>query len=776
MSTIPLIVCCPLSGNYSVTEEAVEFLSSLSNKPLGVITIAGKYRTGKSLFLNRVLLQKRNAFNIGSSVNACTKGIWLYTEPIKTPEGLDVLVLDSEGIGSLDADATHDSRVFALAILLSSLFIYNSVGSIDDSALQALSLVTNISKQIKVSAENETTTDDLAKVFPSFCWIVRDFSLRLENRQGDSINADTYLESALISSNPSDDVGHVKKVISNCFVERMCMTMVRPCQEEDDLQNLDNMDNQELRPVFVEQMEEIREKLMAQVRIKDYLGHSVTGNMLVALAKQYVVAINAGVAPVIKDSWKLMSEIQNRDVMDTALNKFVARVSNVSCGTRNPKDYKNELDEIFEYCVSYFEKNVMESSPGIKQKLEVKMSHHMETALEKNEEGLRTSLSLSTEAVSRVLAKGSKIPDIMSEITGLRFMWEVDYCDYTDNMWNSAMISLLYKYIVPLAKNQEQQIIELEKLQDKVEEKCCQLETKLTESEQREAQAKQDRSLIESDMEQCLADLTGYKTDCANLAELVKEMEQNKSEDATLQLKLVDAEKNLEFLRSKLQNCEETYHRNEEKYKSTLDTLQSQALDSLNQSKFKNQKLMDKMTIIECDSNRWKQNNEKSQTIISNQCEVIKKSENQVQELKASHEQLLTKLHERDSTISTYQEKVCQLQDTNAQIKSDLNTKIKELETEKVGESINFINCKKRLAEVQASSDKHKKLKIDLHRSTTEMEKHKSLADWLVKDKEIKEDRISELQNQVNELEKRCYDIQKQCEIDILQMKLVVSH
>ena len=46
-----------------------------------------------------------------------------------------MLVVDTEGIGALDEDSTHDVRIFALAILLSSYFIYNSVGSIDENAL-----------------------------------------------------------------------------------------------------------------------------------------------------------------------------------------------------------------------------------------------------------------------------------------------------------------------------------------------------------------------------------------------------------------------------------------------------------------------------------------------------------------------------------------------------------------------------------------------------------------------------------------------------------------
>lgn len=59
----------------------------------------------------------------------------MWGTPIKgqTAEGdpVNLLIMDSEGIGSTDEDQTHDTRVFSLAILLASNFIYNSMGSID---------------------------------------------------------------------------------------------------------------------------------------------------------------------------------------------------------------------------------------------------------------------------------------------------------------------------------------------------------------------------------------------------------------------------------------------------------------------------------------------------------------------------------------------------------------------------------------------------------------------------------------------------------------------
>jgi hypothetical protein len=43
----------------------------------------------------------------------------------------------------------------------------------------------------------ETDPEEVAKYFPSFLWVVRDFSLRLLDTYGNQINSKEYLENAL---------------------------------------------------------------------------------------------------------------------------------------------------------------------------------------------------------------------------------------------------------------------------------------------------------------------------------------------------------------------------------------------------------------------------------------------------------------------------------------------------------------------------------------------------------------------------------------------------
>jgi len=53
------------------------------------------------------------------------------------------------------------------------------MGSIDEEALQNLSLVVDLTKHIHIKSQptEEADFEDYAQYFPGFVWVVRDFSL-----------------------------------------------------------------------------------------------------------------------------------------------------------------------------------------------------------------------------------------------------------------------------------------------------------------------------------------------------------------------------------------------------------------------------------------------------------------------------------------------------------------------------------------------------------------------------------------------------------------------
>jgi hypothetical protein len=66
--------------------------------------------------------------------------LWIWNKPIEIDNRpgeppYKVFIVDSEGIGAFNEDQNHDTRIFLLALLLSSYFVYNSMGTIDENAL-----------------------------------------------------------------------------------------------------------------------------------------------------------------------------------------------------------------------------------------------------------------------------------------------------------------------------------------------------------------------------------------------------------------------------------------------------------------------------------------------------------------------------------------------------------------------------------------------------------------------------------------------------------------
>jgi hypothetical protein len=170
----PLVVVDDASGGFSMDPAGVELLRSLEGD-VHVVAIGGAQRTGKSYLLS--LLTESDGFAVGNTQRACTVGIWVL---VTTVGEKTTAWLDTEGFASTSRSASYDAKIFALALLLSSCFIYNSRGTIDSTAIADLSLVCELTKTIHVASHGaEETGVQFAEYFPSFLWVVRDFTLAI---------------------------------------------------------------------------------------------------------------------------------------------------------------------------------------------------------------------------------------------------------------------------------------------------------------------------------------------------------------------------------------------------------------------------------------------------------------------------------------------------------------------------------------------------------------------------------------------------------------------
>lgn len=195
----PLQLLMPRKGHdkLELNEIVLETLASIED-PVAFVAVVGPYHCGKSFLLN-VLLNSTHGFTVGSRPEPETRGIWIRVVPkskLKAVDGSQVILLDTEGFFGEGATRLYDAKVFAIATLLSSHLVYNTLRMLGDA--QSVSSLAVLSKQAQIfnlqnwlhSAEFEEEhspsidmdTSLLLKTldFPPLTWVVQGFDIDLE--------------------------------------------------------------------------------------------------------------------------------------------------------------------------------------------------------------------------------------------------------------------------------------------------------------------------------------------------------------------------------------------------------------------------------------------------------------------------------------------------------------------------------------------------------------------------------------------------------------------
>uniref|UniRef100_A0A8I3W127 GB1/RHD3-type G domain-containing protein n=1 Tax=Callithrix jacchus TaxID=9483 RepID=A0A8I3W127_CALJA len=350
----PICLVENINEQLSVNQQAIQILDQIS-QPVVVVAIVGLYRTGKSYLMNR-LAGKNNGFPLGSTVQSETKGIWMWCVPHPFKPNHTLVLLDTEGLGDVEkGDPKNDSWIFALAVLLCSTFVYNSMSTINHQALEQLHYVTELTELIKSksspSSDEADDSTEFVSFFPDFIWTVRDFTLELK-LNGCTITADQYLENALKliqGRNPRVQMSNLpRECIRHFFPRRKCFVFDRPTNDKDLLANIEKVSEKQLDPKFQEQTNIFCSYVFTHARTKTLKeGIIITGNRLGTLVVTYVDTINSGAVPCLENAVTTLAQRENSAAVQKAADYYKQQMTQQ---VKFPTDTLQELLDVHAAC------------------------------------------------------------------------------------------------------------------------------------------------------------------------------------------------------------------------------------------------------------------------------------------------------------------------------------------------------------------------------------------------------------------------------------------
>ncbi|XP_075912875.1 guanylate-binding protein 3-like [Petromyzon marinus] len=332
-------------GMFYVDPNTAKIITAIK-KPLVVVSIVGKYRTGKSFFMNR-LAGSNTGFSLGRTIKAQTKGIWVWPRPHPDNDKY-LLLLDTEGLGDVHkGDEHHDMWIFVMAVLMSTTLVWNIMGVLDHQSFEQLNFITNMTEHVQTK---KTQTEDEQKLglhnyFPNFIVCIRDFTLELEINST-PCTSDEYLEDCL-NAPELENLRKQREMLRTCFKNRKCFVFKRPVEEEL-INTLENVPDDELRPVFLDTANRFKEYVLQTSTVKQVDSVTLTGHSFLTLVEEYVNSSNNPKFKLcIESTLTHVVNTSNKRAKDEAIEFYNKKMESVK--TRFPLPVQ-ELCKLHEDC------------------------------------------------------------------------------------------------------------------------------------------------------------------------------------------------------------------------------------------------------------------------------------------------------------------------------------------------------------------------------------------------------------------------------------------
>ena len=356
-----------------LNEDALKIIKEIKDNII-LVSIFGKERTGKSYLMNLLInsedSQKLKGFKVSSLPNTTSRGIWIWNTPITKKNSKEkIIFLDSQGIHSENIYRQEiDTKLLALILLISSFFIYNTMGDINSNSLNELELIVHLADSIGI---NEKINKDklISELCPKFIWCIRDFDLQiLSPKKGNKMNGDSYMEKCLrerFDGENKDELNMIKENLIKYFKQRECVTLPKPLEEEKDFIILKKMNLNDLQDDFKDEFLNLKDKIYESSHAKIVNGKTLNGPMIAYLLTKFVKIINKGNILNISNIFNEMIGYNIENNYNRAKNYFKEKLDKLKSDELN-LDIKEIYSIKYEAIKDYMD--ILEKYPEITKK------------------------------------------------------------------------------------------------------------------------------------------------------------------------------------------------------------------------------------------------------------------------------------------------------------------------------------------------------------------------------------------------------------------------
>jgi hypothetical protein len=333
-TNVPFQIVQPTSNHSSMV--VTESLSRLAqhDAPIALISVVGPYHSGKSFLLN-ALLGDLKAFSVGPKTSPETMGIWLCRTNLKSADGAEVWLMDSEGFFGPRVDEAYDAKVFTIATLLGAHVVYNTVKVIDQQAVSLLEMLARRAQLFRTRSQveaNSATGSGIPEFlnvhnFPPLTWVVEDFVQQVPTEHKTS-GATGWLKTYLSKingsheGNSSEDASHdvsedSEYYLTSLYKELNVHTLFLPATKRAQLQDLSVLSWGELTEEFRGEVQELKSIILRSLNARHFAGRPMTGRTFAKAIHFVVRSLQSGRfpdLPSIWDSWAM--QVARMSVVD----------------------------------------------------------------------------------------------------------------------------------------------------------------------------------------------------------------------------------------------------------------------------------------------------------------------------------------------------------------------------------------------------------------------------------------------------------------------------